>query len=286
MGCSTLSGPVEYLAIGHVTHDVRPDHSFTVGGTVSYAALTAAALGRRAGILTSAGDDFDVSVFNGSVAVACHRAAQTTTFTNTYVDGHRHQWVHKLADPLDRASVPVDWQQPRVAHIGPVIGECDQALVQCFGPGTFVGVTPQGYMRSQDGGGRVLAHAWQVDPQLLARTSAVVFSLDDIRGDLQAATSLAQRAHLLVVTMGARGGTVFLDGTPTPFPALDVVEVDPTGAGDIFAATFFDALSTGVHPMPAARFAACLASRSVTRVGIAGVPGWEDIEACEALLHV
>lgn len=275
---------VDYLAIGHVTHDVRPDQSFAIGGTVSYAALTAAALGRRVGVLTSAGDDFDVASFNGCVSVMCHRAAHTTTFTNTYVDGHRRQWVHKLADPLGNASVPAAWRHPRVVHIGPVIGECDQALGCCFDADTFVGVTPQGYMRSQDSDGRVWAHPWQADSTLLTRASAVVFSLDDIQGDWQVAMRLAERTRLLVVTMGARGGVVFHEQKITPFAALQVTEVDPTGAGDIFAATFFDALAMGSPTMSAARFAACLASRSVTRPGITGVPGAEDVEACTAML--
>ncbi len=276
--------PVEYLAIGHVTHDVRPDHSFTVGGTVSYAALTAAALGRRVGILTSAGDDFDTTVFTASVEVMCHRSVHTTTFTNTYVDGHRRQWVHQLAEPLNHLSVPTAWRQPRVAHIGPILGECDQALAFCFGPGTFIGVTPQGYMRSQDEGGRVLAHPWQVDQLLLDKASAVVFSLDDVHGDWDAATRLAERTRLLVVTMGARGGVAFVDGRPTQFSALHVPEVDPTGAGDIFAAAFFDTLSLGTPPLVAARYAACLASRSVARAGIDGVPSEKDIESCAAHL--
>lgn len=286
MGVSTPLPPVDYLAIGHVTHDVRPDRTFTVGGTVSYAALTAAALGRRVGILTSAGDDFDVSAFDGAVTVWCHHAAHTTTFTNTYVGGHRRQWVHELANPLARRSVPAAWQQPRVAHIGPVIGECDQDLVGLFGPETFVGVTPQGYMRSQDGDGRVLAHAWEVAPRLLARASAVVFSLDDIQGDWPTATRLAERTRLLVVTMGARGGVAFLEGKPTPFEASHVPEVDPTGAGDIFAAAFFDTVAMGVLPMAAVHYAACLASRSVARSGIEGVPGEEDVQACEACLRL
>jgi len=276
---------IDYLAIGHVTHDVRPDKSFTIGGTVSYAALTAAALGRHVGILTSAGDDFDVAGFDGSVSVMCHRAEHTTTFTNTYVDGHRHQWVHSLADPLGQASVPAAWQHPRVVHIGPVIGECDQALGQCFDGSTFVGVTPQGYMRSQGDDGKVWAHPWQVEPGLLMRASAVVFSLDDIQGDWQVAMRLAERTRLLVVTLGARGGVVFHDQKATPFAALQVAEVDPTGAGDIFAATFFDALAMGSPTMSAARFAACLASRSVMRQGIDGVPGAEDVEVCQTLLE-
>ena len=279
-----MLAPVDYLAIGHVTHDVLPDASHVVGGTVSYAALTAAALRRTVGVLTSAGEDFDFSVFNGSVTIACDRAPHTTTFTNTYVNGSRHQQVHGLANPLGCDSVPDEWLQPSVVHIGPVIEECDHALITLFDEGTFVGVTPQGWMRSQNGHGRVLPHAWHVRASLLERVSAVVFSLDDIQGDWQVATQLARQTRLLVVTMGRRGGVVFADGKPTPFPALLVDEADPTGAGDIFAAAFFSTVASGIRPIDAANFAACLASRSVAREGPDSVPGDEDVVVCEGLL--
>ncbi len=275
--------PVDYLAIGHVTHDVLSDDSYAIGGTVSYAALTVAALRRSVGILTSAGADFDFSVFNGSVSVSCDRAARTTTFTNTYVNGSRSQRVHGLANPLSGASVPASWRSPRVAHIGPVIGECSPDLITSFSDCTFVGITPQGWMRSQNGEGRVHPHPWHVEDVALRRASAVVFSLDDVQGNWERAKRIAGLTHLLVVTMGARGGIVFLDGVPNPFPALQVEEVDPTGAGDIFAAALFDTVSSGMPPMEAAHFAACLASRSVARAGTRGVPGSTDVAICRDL---
>ncbi len=37
---------VDYLLIGHLTQDLQDDGSFRLGGTVSYAGLTAHALGR------------------------------------------------------------------------------------------------------------------------------------------------------------------------------------------------------------------------------------------------
>ncbi len=278
-----MVAPLDYLAIGHVTHDVLSDDTYAIGGTVSYAALTVAALRRSVGILTSAGTDFDFSIFNGSISVSCERAAMTTTFTNTYVNGSRSQRVHGLASPLSGASVPASWRSPRVAHIGPVIGECSPDLITSFSDRTFVGITPQGWMRSQNGEGRVHPHAWCVEEAALHRASAVVFSLDDVQGNWQKAKRIAGLTHLLVVTMGARGGIVFLDGVPNPFPALQVAEVDPTGAGDIFAAALFDTVSSGVPPVQAAHFAACLASRSVARVGPEGVPGSADVEICRGL---
>ncbi len=281
-----MPAPVEYLTIGHVTHDVLPDRSHVIGGTVSYAALTAAALQCSVGMLTSAGDDFDFGVFRQKVSVTCEPAPVTTTFTNTYVNGHRHQRVHGLARPLVQGSIPEGWRAPKVAHIGPVIGECDPALVGSFDESTFIGITPQGWMRSQNGDGQVHPHPWRATPELLQRASAVVFSLDDIQEDWSVARELAALTRLLVVTMGPRGGVVFVGGDVTPFRALRVAEVDPTGAGDIFATAFFASVASGIAPMRAAGFSACLASRSVARPGPSAVPGPEDVALCGELSGV
>src|SRR5258708_25155188 len=42
----------EFLTIGHVTRDLHPDGSFSLGGTVTFAALTAYRLGLVAAILS------------------------------------------------------------------------------------------------------------------------------------------------------------------------------------------------------------------------------------------
>jgi sugar/nucleoside kinase (ribokinase family) len=59
-----------------------------------------------------------------------------------------------------------------------------------------------------------------------------------------------------------------------------VKEVGPTGAGDIYAAAFFFRLYTTRDPWEAARFATSLASFSITRSGLAGIPTQEEIQAC------
>jgi 1D-myo-inositol 3-kinase len=274
---------VGYLAIGHVTHDVLSDESFTVGGTVSYAALTAAALGRSAAILTSAGSSFDFSIFSDTVSVQCNRAPHTTTFHNQYTNGSRSQVVYSVAAPLVPALIPPGWRSAHTVHIGPVIGECDPKLVQAFSPETFVGITAQGWMRAQNGAGHVAPHLWQPSLDILKRASAIVFSIDDIQGEWRIAEELSARTELLVVTLGARGGVLFVEGAPHPFPALQVAELDPTGAGDIFAAVFFNKVASDMVPTLAARYSACIASRSVERRGIEGVPREEDFVYCDGL---
>jgi hypothetical protein len=201
-----------------------------------------------------------------------------------YVNGHRQQFVYGLAAPLTTSHVPPSWLASRIVHVGPVIGECHAELITGFPEDVFVGVTPQGWMRSRGAGGRVYPHPWRVSQAGLARASAVVFSLDDVLGDWDAALRVANRTHILAVTTGAQGGVLFVDGATVPFPALTVAEVDPTGAGDIFAAAFFSNLALGVAPSRATSFAACVASRSVARVGLMGVPGPDDIAFCESVV--
>jgi hypothetical protein len=46
----------DYLLIGHIAHDVTPEGP-RLGGTVSYGAFTAVAMGMRVGILTSTRPD-------------------------------------------------------------------------------------------------------------------------------------------------------------------------------------------------------------------------------------
>ena len=55
-------------------------------------------------------------------------------------------------------------------------------------------------------------------------------------------------------------------------------EIDPTGAGDIFATSFFIRLRQTQDPWESARFATIIASRSVTRPTLDGVPTMEEVQ--------
>ncbi len=272
--------PVNYLVIGHVTHDVLPGGGHTVGGTAAYAAFTAAALGLDVGLLTSAGPELDLAIFRGVATVVCHAATSTTTFRNVYHNGQREQFVSDRALPLAPALLPESWRQVPVVHVGPVIGECDAAWVTSFAGRAFVGVTPQGWMRGADDNGRVHPAAWSNASAILPAASAVVLSIEDLAGDWDAARVMARRTRVLVVTCGADGGTLFVEGEVNVFPAWPIAELDATGAGDIFATAFFTSMASGAKPIAAAHFAACLASRSVARRGLTSVPSAQDVAAC------
>lgn len=269
---------LDYLVVGHVTRDLI-DGGFTLGGTVSYAARTALALGCRVGIVTSANTDLDLGQGLSDVLVTRFPASTTTTFENIYTADGRRQMLRGVADLLTPEMMPSQWKAT-IAHLGPVARECDPALVYAFGD-AFVGVTPQGWMRQWDEAGRVSRRRWEEAEQLLARADAVVLSEEDVRGDKSLIAQYATQARLLVVTQGVKGCTVYTHGQGRSFPALSAREADPTGAGDIFAAAFFVGLQRSGDPAVAACFANCIASRSVTRMGLDGAPRSREVASCE-----
>jgi len=270
------SGELDYLVIGHVTRDQTAD-GWRTGGTAAYAARTAWAMGLRVGVLTSAADD--VSKALAGIAVVCLPAAATTTFDNRYTDAGREQVVRALAAPLTAAAVPLPWRTARLVHLGPVANECDPALVDLF-PGAFIGLTPQGWMRAWDEQGRVRRAPWEQAGRLLARADAVVLSEEDVAGDKALIARWAASTRVLAVTRAARGCSVYWQGTAQDVAAFAATEVDPTGAGDVFAAVFFARLAEGDEPPAAARLANCVAAVSVGRVGLAAAPTPAEVACC------
>jgi sugar/nucleoside kinase (ribokinase family) len=274
---------LDYLVIGHVTRDLKRA-SPAVGGTASYAARTARALGCRVGVITSTDADLDLGQALPDILIARFLAPATTTFENITADGGRRQMIHNVAQPLGPAMVPHDWQAA-IVHIGPVARECHPALASAFG-NAFVGLTPQGWMRQWDKSGQVSHCRWREAEGLLARADAVVLSLEDLGGNWDLAVEYATQTRLLVLTQGAGGCTVFAAGETHYFPALEVDEVDSTGAGDVFAASFFYAVERGskraggYDPRTAAHFANCLAGQSVTRSGLSSTPSAEEVAHC------
>jgi sugar/nucleoside kinase (ribokinase family) len=271
---------VHYLAIGHVTKDLTPLGP-QLGGTVSFAALTARALDYSPGLVTACGPDLDLSRLAG-LALTLVPSDESTTFENLYSAAGRTQFIRAQAAPLTAADIPLHWLRAPIVHLAPLAREVEQDLAASLS-GSFVGLTPQGWMRRWDAEGRVTATpaAWPEAPDVLAHASAVVLSVDDIGGDWAVAERWARHARVLVITQSAEGCTVFVRGRGArQFPAPPQVEVDPTGAGDIFAAAFFINYYETDDPWASAQLANQVAALSVTRAGLDSVPTREEVGYC------
>lgn len=269
--------PVDYLAIGHVAVDLTP-HGKQLGGTVSYAALTAQALGLRVGIVTSAGTDAPLQALNG-IQIFNIPTETSTIFENVKTENGRRQTLHHQAAPITFEQVPHVWRDAPIVHLAPIAQEVDMAMAGQF-PSSWVGVTPQGWMRTWDEQGRVVAKAWENSEQVLGQVGCVVMSVEDVERDLELVEWMAHHTRLLCLTEGELGSVLYWNGDRRRFRPPSIEEVDSTGAGDIFAAAFFSRLRGTRDPWEAARFATSLAAHSVARAGLDGIPTRAEIEHC------
>jgi sugar/nucleoside kinase (ribokinase family) len=268
--------PIDYLIVGHLTKDMHPT-GFTRGGTVAYSGFTAAAFGVRVGVVTSVGPDL-LPLELGEITTHCLPAPASTTFINEYSVEGRVQRITSRALPLGLEAVPAEWRSPRWVQLGPVADEVDLKLTEAF-PNSFLGLTPQGWFRRWDAQGRVSSTSWEVTRTALGRAQAVVISLEDVGGDEQAVKAMADCCPVLVLTDGAHGARVYSGGEMGLFPAVTVRQLDPTGAGDIFAAAFFILLEQTGNAGHAAQMANLVAAASVAREGLAGVPSATEVQA-------
>ncbi len=275
--------PPDYLAIGHVTEDVWRDGSITPGGTAWFASLAARRIVERVSVLTAAAEHYDAEKRLPGIHVHLIPSPTTTQFENIYTPRGRIQYVRPSPVRLEPAHLTDALRHAKIMHLAPVCDEVSPALATEAPADAFVGVTPQGWLRRWDETGRVYAKPWEAAPQVLARADAAVISIDDVAGDWRLALTWAAQARIFVVTLSAEGCVVFLEGRPHHIPAPQVEEVDPTGAGDIFAATLFISLQRGQDPLEAAAFANCVAAQSVTRKRLAGLPTQEDLERCSTI---
>lgn len=269
--------PVDYLVIGHITVDLTPAGP-ALGGSAVYSALTARALGLRAGIVTARGNEIPLNALEG-IPVVCGEAPASTTFENLYTPSGRVQYIRQVAPAINLDIVPEAWRRARIIHLAPVAQEVPVSLPSGFRP-ALLGLTPQGWMRAWDKTGLVYPCAWQEAERALREAGAVVFSVEDVGGDEERIEQYAHFGRLLAVTEGIAGARVFWHGDSRRFRAPKVDEVDATGAGDVFAAAFFIRLLETRDPWEAARFANRVAAISVTRPGIQGIPTAREIQAC------
>jgi sugar/nucleoside kinase (ribokinase family) len=270
----------DYLVIGHICRDLY-NGGYKLGGTATFSALTAHSLGCRAGIVSSNGPDVDLSILPEAILIAVRPCTASTTFQNLYLNGHRRQHIGFHADVLGAKDVPADWQSSPIVHLGPVDQEVDDQIIECF-PDSLIGLTPQGWMRSWDTDGIVHPAVWQPRDALLERANAVILSREDVGGDVALVRRYASKTRTLVLTAGWKGATVYSGGHERSFPAPTVREIDPTGAGDIFATAFLIALHNTQDPYLSGEFANCIAAHSVERTGMDSIPTATETARCQA----
>ena len=261
-----------FLAIGHFCNDVAPD-DYLIGGSAAYSTITARHLGCRAGAVTAVGADFNRSdpLLDG-IDVIYHESEETTIFDNRYDEaGHRQQLILGVGRRLNPCDIPQQWKDVEIAYLCPIADEVAPELVHSFNH-ALVGVTPQGWMREWDKSQLVRPKRWTSAPDILPHADVLILSDEDIAAYPDDLETYIQLTRIVVLTHGKGGATLYENGQTYESTAYSADEIDPTGAGDVFAAAFLIRYHETSSPQASLNFAHCVASFAVEGKGTTNIP--------------
>jgi 1D-myo-inositol 3-kinase len=280
----------DFLAIGHATRDIQPGGDWRLGGSVAFAALTASRLGLKSAVVTSGPSELlaELTRTLPDVQVSAIPSVEATTFENVYTNGVRRQYLRGRAATISLDAVPQRWRAAPMILLAPLIGEVQLEVAAELSRSNcaLLAATPQGWLRRTDSIGRVSPAPFDMAGQILPFLQAMILSYEDVmvdtmtRGVEQAHELVSDWAHivpLVVVTRGAAGALLFQKGhQPRAFPGYPAREVDPTGAGDVFAGAFMAQLYRTGSLAAAMDFANRVAACSVEALGVDGIPAYEE----------
>ncbi len=274
-----MSAP-DFVAIGHVTLD-RIGESTRPGGAALFAAVTAHRLGLSVGLLTSHAHDFPLDLIPAKIEVVSIPAADTSRFEHRQDTGGRVSHVRAVADPLTMADVPDDWRGAALTLLAPVLDEVDPMIATLFTDGA-VGAAAQGWLRHRAANGLVVPRVWRSPERLLQSVQALFLSREDIRGQEDDVVEWFEHMPVGVLTADRDGALLFVNGERYEIHPRAAREVDPTGAGDVFAATFLVQYQRDGDPWQAAAAAACAGSLAVEGEGWSAVADRATLDAALA----
>ena len=275
----------QFLVIGHTVQDLTSEEdpgAWRLGGAAAFAAVTARNLGMRTAVLTSAAPDLPLDDLLHDIDVKIVPSRRTTRMRNVYTEGPRQQFVPQRASPLTPEHLPTEWKQTPIVLLGPVMGELEEAFAPVFHL-SLLGIGAQGWLRrlGRDNRVRQIMPADFHAHQMLRHARALFLSDEDIPPgeSAPALTYWSDYVQIIAFTRGYNGADICVRGNWRHIPAFPAEVVDPTGAGDVFAAAFLIRLWESGDVWKATRFAACAASFSVEGEGIASVPTRDQVEA-------
>jgi len=247
---------VRVAVVGNLSLDLVDGGPPRVGGPPYYAARALAALGARAHVRAKSAEAERSRVLPPlealGLSVDWRPGATTATYSFSYEGDTRTMDVQALGSQWsadDVGGLDADW-----VHVGALFrGE--------FPAGTLAALTETGARLSFDGQGLVrparsgpLMLEADPDRSLLAHVSVLKLSEEEalaLAGAVDERSLSELGVPEVVVTLGSRGSVLVADHRFVHIPA-DPLDVEPTGAGDAFAAAYVFERSHGAEPQPAA----------------------------------
>ena len=279
---------IRILALGNPVYDVISTPELVrservLSGCSTNACLAAARLGVNATLVGTVGTDYkerlEHDLQDRNVDYCLFPSRETGGFSLIYYDDHgsRNLTLLGVADAIAGYGDPLDPFD--FILIGPILGEVNAALVKKIHSATHLPILtdPQGLLRNQNNG--EIYHEMTQDFIEIAKLSTIVKANEletkvvtgiDPRVDPQGAVkALYQFGCKIAVTTIAEAGSIIYDGECLyPIPAYATNAIDPTGAGDTYAAGFMVKYMENPHDLTAVGcFASAVASVMVENSG-------------------
>ncbi len=265
------------------TPTIQPSNR-VLSGCSTNACLALSKLGVNSILVGNVGDDFSAKLkrylASRRIGFELHRSEQTGGFKLVYYDDHgnRHLSLLGMAGEIQFAPLPV-LKKADLVLLGPILGELSadfgyQLRKSASAP---IFLDPQGTLRKIKDG--KIVHEITDDFRELARLSKIV-KANEL--ETETVTGLSPRSNprkavealhkygagISIVTLAEAGSVIFDGENYIEIPPFSTTSIDPTGAGDTYAAGFiYKYLSDPSDLFSAGCFGAAVASVMIENVG-------------------
>jgi sugar/nucleoside kinase (ribokinase family) len=281
---------MKIVGFGNPVYDLISTPKFktrerVLSGCSTNACLALAKLGIQVTIVGTIGEDYLIRLENDldkfRIDRAIFKAKQTGGFSLAYVDdqGNRELRVLGVADPLPSNIALNLYKNADFILLGPILGEITVEMVKELrvNSASPIFLDPQGLLRRQRNGS--VDHILTEEFIEIAKLSDVIkaneletFVVTGIEGRAdpeKAVEKLFEFGGKIAILTLAEAGSIIYDGDHfLRIPAFKTNAVDPTGAGDTYAAGFMlKYLECSQDLESAGYFASAVASIMVEHVG-------------------
>ena len=250
--------------VGNLSRDLVDEGPPRVGGAPFHAARALRVLGGRALVVAkcAAADRRELlpPLIGLGVPVLWRASSSTAAFSFRYDGDAREMAVDALGDPWTPAEVR-GIGRARWVHVGALAhSDFPAETLAELARERLVSLDGQGLVRPARTGPLELDGGY--DPEVLRHVSVLKLAEDEAQalvGELSADALRSLGVPEVVVTLGSRGSLVLAEGRLERVAATPVGgEIDPTGAGDAFAAAYVVSRQGGHAPVAGARRASAL----------------------------
>jgi sugar/nucleoside kinase (ribokinase family) len=255
----------QLAVVGNLARDRIDSGPPRPGGCPFFAALALRMLSCEGQILTRCADS-DLAAFRPAVdalgvPVTVLPASQTSAFDHAYDGETRTTTVTGIGDPWTPGDAVHLDEDVAWVHVAPLLrSDFPPETLAALADGRRLSLDGQGLVRVPRVGPLVQDALY--DPAVLASVSVLKLSEEEARivagGAFDSGTAAELGVPEILVTLGSRGETVYVDGGATQLPTFPVTGVETTGAGDAFMVGYIAARSDGIPPVEAAQQASRL----------------------------